>query len=184
MEDLKNILRKEKIKVQPSWIECSTNKKISNRHSGKYYVSNIIENSKQKILELEGDNYAFSFKNHKVHIPIKQRAKGWTTINSISNYLIEKEFNEYSNKWKMETGGYSTTKQIVGNENYKYIMSMGPKVLPLIFKNWMSDPVYGFEALKYITRVPQDPVPNNHYGNVKKMAKDWLDWAKQNNRIK
>jgi len=98
--------------------------------------------------------------------------------------VLQKKFNELATQWKKETGGYSTVKQMVANENYKYIIAMGPQVLPFIFKDLMIEPNYWFEALRLITRIEKDPIPDKYYGNLNKMSRYWLEWGKQNKYIK
>ncbi len=89
---------------------------------------------------------------------------------------MEEKFLELSEKWKKETGGYSTSKLICNNDNYLAIIEMGEQVLPLIFRDINNG--YWFEALKQITKI--DPVPNEHYGDFAKMVDDWVNWAKEN----
>ena len=102
---------------------------------------------------------------------------------STSQILLEQQFKELSEKWRNETGGYSTSKQITNNKTYKDIIGLGPKVLPLIFKDLQKEPDYWFDALTHITKPKNDPIKNENYGDIELMTKDWLNWARQNKYI-
>ena len=52
---------------------------------------------------------------------------------------------------------------------------MGSAALPFIFSELEREPDNWFWALKAITG--EDPVPEEHRGDVALMAKDWLAWA-------
>jgi hypothetical protein len=100
------------------------------------------------------------------------------------NTTTLREFKYLSDKWKKETNGLSLIHQITKNKNYKYIIDMGEKVVPLIFKDLQNEPFYWFEALNQILTPTQDPILKDHYGDLDKMAEDWLNWAKKNQYIK
>jgi len=93
----------------------------------------------------------------------------------------EKEFNELAEKWRKETGGYSTMIHIAGNNNYLDIIGMGQKVVPFILKDLEREADYWFVALKHITKA--NPVPKSHLGDIEKMREDWLEWGRKNNLI-
>jgi hypothetical protein len=114
---------------------------------------------------------------------VSKTRKTWAVKDNltIQQLLLQKQFYEFAKNWKEEVAGYSTTNRITNNANYKYIMSMGEKVLPFIFEDLIQEPHYWFEALKYITRT--DPVPNRHYGDIYKMSEDWIKWGRENNYI-
>ncbi len=84
-------------------------------------------------------------------------------------------FQELVTLWKTETLILSSATQIVMNESYQKIIGLGPKVLPLIFRELRREQDLWFWALRAITRV--DPVPAEHAGKIKNMTADWLEWA-------
>jgi len=100
------------------------------------------------------------------------------------NTTTLREFKYLSAKWKKETGGHSVTYQITKNKNYQYIIDMGEKVVPLIFMDLQNEVHYWFEVLYQILRPEQDPVLKKHYGDLDKMAEDWLRWGKQHNYLR
>jgi hypothetical protein len=103
--------------------------------------------------------------------------------NSPSPYVsdLEKRFNELAKNWKKETGAYSTSLHIAGNNNYLEIIGMGNEVVPYILKELQKEPNLWFIALKSITR--QNPIQKEHIGKIKLMAEDWIAWGKKNNLI-
>jgi hypothetical protein len=58
---------------------------------------------------------------------------------------------------------------------------MGEKVLPFIFQDLKSEPVFWFSALEKITGC--NPIERSHRGFVKLMAEDWLKWGKEHGYI-
>ena len=62
--------------------------------------------------------------------------------------------------------------------SYQRVIGMGEKAIPLILRqleNEGDDPDHWFWALQAITR--EDPVPEDARGDMKEMARAWLDWA-------
>ncbi len=93
----------------------------------------------------------------------------------------EREFNELADKWRKETGGYSTMIHIAGNNNYLDIIGMGSKVVPFILRDLKREADNWFVALKHITKA--NPVPKSHLGDIEKMREDWLEWGRKNKLI-
>jgi hypothetical protein len=93
----------------------------------------------------------------------------------------EKQFNELAYKWKKETAAYSNTLHITRNDSYLDIIGMGSDVVPLILRDLQKTPDHWFVALKAITK--ENPVPKEHFGNIKKMREHWLEWGRKKNLI-
>jgi len=80
-----------------------------------------------------------------------------------------------------ERGPTSSISNIVKCDSYQKIIKMGDVVLPLILsqlKQEGNNPDHWFIALETITG--EDPIPENVYGNMPKMAEAWLSWAEKN----
>ena len=90
-----------------------------------------------------------------------------------SNNCVEVIFREYYDKWYNETK-YLSSSKMFENKNYRDINSLGINVVPSIIKKLKEEPVHLFEALVEITG--KDPVPENHWGDVDQMARDWISW--------
>ncbi len=78
---------------------------------------------------------------------------------------------------KMKQEMYSTIEDKINNSNYIKIRDMDFRVVKLILEDLMHEPDDWFEALEYITN--ENPVPDKHLGNIKKMSKDWIKWGKK-----
>ena len=69
----------------------------------------------------------------------------------------------------------SSTSRICSHPAYLRIIGLGKEVLPFIFREMGREPNHWFVALEALTG--ENPIPPDHIGDVKKMTKDWLDWA-------
>jgi len=81
-------------------------------------------------------------------------------------------------QWKKETQFISAIDDMAMNEHYQKIMSMGPKVVPLILRRLKASPDFWFWALHHITGAR--PVKKSERGNLQKMTDAWLRWARAN----
>jgi hypothetical protein len=84
-------------------------------------------------------------------------------------------FQKLAATWKSAVRFLSDTDEMCSHPAYQEIIGMGAAVLPFIFLELEREPDNWFWALKAITG--EDPVPEEHRGNVELMAKDWLLWA-------
>ena len=84
-------------------------------------------------------------------------------------------FQKLAATWKSAVRFLSDTDEMCSHRAYQEIIGMGAAALPLIFSELEREPDNWFWALKAITG--EDPVPEEHRGNVELMAKDWLLWA-------
>ncbi len=97
---------------------------------------------------------------------------------SLVLYDAQRErFQQLAAAWKSEVRFLSDTNEICSHPAYQEIIGMGVSVLPFIFEELEREPDSWFWALKAITG--QDPVPEEHRGNVDLMARDWLKWAQE-----
>ena len=81
-------------------------------------------------------------------------------------------------RWHAERGITSSMSEMIACPSYLKIVGMGEKALPLILgqlEHEGDDPDHWFAALEAITG--EDPVPEDAYGDTKKMAAAWLSWA-------
>ena len=84
-------------------------------------------------------------------------------------------FQKLAVTWKSAVRFLSDTDEMCSHPAYQEIIGMGAAALPFIFSELEREPDNWFWALKAITG--EDPVPEEHRGNVELMAKDWLLWA-------
>ena len=85
-------------------------------------------------------------------------------------------FQKLAATWKSAVRFLSDTDEMCSHPAYQEIIGMGAAALPFIFSELEREPDNWFWALKAITG--EDPVPEEHRGNVELMAKDWLLWAR------
>jgi hypothetical protein len=79
--------------------------------------------------------------------------------------------------WREHTSASSSLTEMCVHPAYQRIIGMGPRALPLIFRELENQPDHLFWALKAITGA--DPVPPAQRGKLKEMAQSWLTWGKQ-----
>jgi hypothetical protein len=87
-------------------------------------------------------------------------------------------FQQLSSQWREERGATSSITRMAVCPSYQRIIGMGAKAIPLILRqleNEVDDPDHWFWALQSITG--ENPVSNDARGNMREMARAWLDWA-------
>lgn len=95
---------------------------------------------------------------------------------------IEKQFSQIAEKWKNETGGFSTTVQKI-NDSYLDIIGMGKDVVPFILRDLQKPfgTAHWHYALKAITK--ENPVPEEDLNKNSKIKEAWITWGKNQNLI-
>ncbi len=94
-----------------------------------------------------------------------------------SDQRLEEKFRRLAAEWRDATAHLSSLTKMVMHPKYQNIIGLGPDVLPLLFKELENEPDYWFWALKAITEA--DPIAPEDYGDLGKMTKSWLKWAKE-----
>jgi len=87
-------------------------------------------------------------------------------------------FRQLFARWRKETEVLSSLSQIVLHSSYQQIIGLGAPAIPLILAELQKEPVMLFPALMAISGT--NPVPREHRGNVAAMARDWLQWGREN----
>ncbi len=97
--------------------------------------------------------------------------------------FVQLEFTRFVQQWRAERGITSSVSEMLASPSYQKIIAMGAEVVvPLILshlKQNLNDPDHWFIALKTLT--DENPIPEDAYGDTKKMADAWLSWQKINN---
>lgn len=110
-------------------------------------------------------------------------------INNIDNWIFSdttylptyRLFQRLKKEWKENTKFSSSTTDICMHPSYQQIIGMGKKALRLILKELEDEPEYWFWALRSITG--ENPTLNFE-GNMKKMARIWIDWGIERGYLK
>lgn len=85
------------------------------------------------------------------------------------------EFKELNRKWIEERGTSSSLSWITSRPSYLRIIALSENALPYILDELREQPEHWFTALRAITG--ENPVPQEHRGNMRAMAQDWVDWG-------
>lgn len=88
---------------------------------------------------------------------------------------LERNFQELTSRWRRETALHSSVTAIAMHPAYQQIIGLGERALPLIFQELRREPDHWFWALGAITG--ENPVPDDHAGDLEAMAEDWLSWG-------
>lgn len=87
-------------------------------------------------------------------------------------------FKNLVKQWRLQRGTTSSTTEMVLSPAYQSIIGMGPAAIRLILAQLASegnDPDHWFWALQVLTKA--NPVSESDEGNLRSMARAWLDWA-------
>lgn len=90
---------------------------------------------------------------------------------------IESDFYRLAQQWERERPHGADVLEMVMHPSHQRIIGMGPDVVPLLLKELERKPGHWFWALHAITGA--NPVLPENQGNLKEMAKAWIDWGKK-----
>ena len=151
-----------------------------------YILSDLIQD---KYGDMHNNDIIMDLTKIIKHIKMKQD-KGSKPYVLLNNCLIMlklpegdpfTKFLELKKQWEEETAILSSITEISMHPAYQQIIGMGQTVVPYILSELAKKPGHWFWALKSITG--EDPVQEDQRGNLKKMTKLWLKWAKEKGYI-
>lgn len=99
-------------------------------------------------------------------------------VSALSSETLEQRFRTLESIWTAETGHLSSTTKIINHPAFQEILTLGPRVIPLMLRDLEARPRLWVWALPRITGV--DPIAECDCGNIAKMSQAWLQWAKEN----
>ena len=88
---------------------------------------------------------------------------------------LRARFQRLAADWKQQSRYMSNTAQMALLKPYQQIIGMGWPAVPLILEELQRGPDQWFWALEAIT--DQNPVPPEAAGNVRLMARAWIEWG-------
>lgn len=91
--------------------------------------------------------------------------------------IVQEKFNRLAAEWKTKSGPGSSSEQLAMHPAYQQIIGIGPNAVPLLLRGLEETPDHWFWALRAITG--NNPVKPQNRGNLRLMADDWLQWAKE-----
>lgn len=107
---------------------------------------------------------------------IKNSVPGWETE------TLRQLFENLVVSWMRATKYSNSMTEILENESLSRIMSLGPSVVPLILEDLEKSPKHWFYALTQLTG--EDPVAEDHAGNLQSMRNDWLAWGRERGLVR
>jgi hypothetical protein len=109
-------------------------------------------------------------------------AGGWPTFTfadtQTTNFTTAFRFGTLAAEWRITRDEFVSGISNFILPAYQQIIGLGPAVLPLIFAELEKQLDDWFWALRAITG--ENPVPEEHLGDLEAMRKDWLLWAAAN----
>jgi hypothetical protein len=100
-----------------------------------------------------------------------------TVVQDFVTPTTEKKFIRLKDEWKSKRGPESSPVNLAMHPAYLKIIGMGQAAIPLLLRELERQPDMWFLALRSITE--EDPVSEEHRGNVKAMAGDWVEWGRE-----
>jgi hypothetical protein len=122
------------------------------------------------------------FKNGKpdfaLMAKLTQRTASYPIIASFREaftYATRSKFAQLTKEWKASKGAAARATKMARHPAYQEIISMGQLAVPMILDELSSKPDHWFVALNSITGA--DPVPEGDKGDLKAMARAWIEWG-------
>jgi hypothetical protein len=92
---------------------------------------------------------------------------------------LERKFLTLADTWVRETTHSSSTRQMAEHPAYREIVSLGPQIVPLIFKELVREPgFHWFHALREIIGSGPE-IPTEARGRLQPVTECWLRWGKE-----
>ena len=95
---------------------------------------------------------------------------------SLDSTAPDEDFQALAERWRRETGMFSSVTKKVDHPAYQRIIAMGATAVPLILRELAHRPGHWFEALRAI--VGESPVPADKKGDITKVREAWLEWGR------
>jgi hypothetical protein len=92
---------------------------------------------------------------------------------------VEQRASRLLQTWRDQTAFVSSSTQLTGHPAYQELMTLGPAVLPLLFRD-LAQTGDGHLSKALAALTGADPVPAEDRGAVRKVADAWLRWAREN----
>ena len=126
-------------------------------------------------------NYESQYQQYANDPDWKSIAKYYISRDAEMQKKIYSKFLQFLNKWNSETMFLSSSTDIYTNSWYIRIIGLGYPVIPFILNELNEENDHLFWALEMITG--ENPVPEEDYGRINRMADHWIHWGKNNNLI-
>lgn len=94
---------------------------------------------------------------------------------------LAERFGAMVKAWKAGRGPTSSAAKMAEHPAYAQIIGLGQTAVPLLLKELHREPDHWFVALHKITG--ENPIPKKDAGNVRAMARAWVEWGKSKGMI-
>ena len=94
---------------------------------------------------------------------------------------VRQRFESLAERWREECKWTSSLNEMVMHPAYQEIIGLGPDVLPILLEEMHSRPDHWSWALRAISG--ENPVKDEHRGDLKLMAQDWTEWGRQKGHL-
>jgi hypothetical protein len=89
---------------------------------------------------------------------------------------LAKRFRQLVQRWRAETEHLSSAARMAKHPAYQEIIQMGEPAIPLLLAELPRDPDFWFAALRTLTG--ENPAPPESAGNLREMARAWIEWGR------
>lgn len=96
-------------------------------------------------------------------------------LSVVSTETPRERFQRLKGEWLRSIGPTDKLSDMYMLPAYQRILRLDRAAIPLLIQELRTAPNWWFWALEMITE--QNPVSQEHLGNLRLMTKDWLDWA-------
>jgi hypothetical protein len=94
---------------------------------------------------------------------------------------VEVRFVRLASEWSGETGHISSASDLINNQNYQEIISLGWDCVPHLLRDLERNKRFWFPALAAITGLR--PFDSRDASNYRRMADAWIRWGKRKGLI-
>jgi hypothetical protein len=103
------------------------------------------------------------------------------SVASLPTNAQEQRFRQLASQWRKEVAHLSSSVQMAAHPAYREIIAMGKPAIPLLLAELQRAPHFWFAALRALTG--ENPVPKEIAGQVKAMARAWIQWGKDKGHV-
>ena len=140
-------------------------------------------------LQKKPDRWSWALRAITGENPVKEEHRGklaliaqdwieWGKVNGVQRETsLTERFQKLVDVWRHECQWLSSIHDLATHPAYQQIIGMGPDAIPLLLTEMQHDPDHWSWALEAIAG--EDPLKDEHRGDLDQMANDWVDWGKE-----
>jgi hypothetical protein len=139
-------------------------------------------------LQHKPDHWSWALRAITGENPVKDEHQGklaliaqdWIEWGKVRHMLCqspEHKFRVLAKAWRNDCQWTSSINEMVSHYAYQEIIGMGPDAIPILLNEMQRDPDHWSWALRAITG--ENPVKEEHRGNIDLMAQEWVQWGKE-----